>query len=460
MKIFQQTFLAGGLGFNIDDLALKKDENGQFVYIWLIAELLNSESLPSLAGYVNLRNQIKVFSETEVLPLILRECCSESGETLFIALIKYLTENSIEKSSLYSNTLGNIVKLIVSPPEGLYELVADFKNWKELIEITIENNIDMVISADNSNDPKVRRILEMIKVISDNVKRLLYTTESYQNIIKKVIDNLDLSKESNIILFTTMIDENKVDVASQISEDEKIIRETEHRIMLHTCSLIDQKVTTPAGLDSILQSLNLSIKRYSLSKIFDDFEITSDSISKFLINSLNYLIDEEAVNEDQEEVKEDIQETNEKNAILFNILFLQFTKRTISSIHQSNSESTYTIINKVLEYSKVKAEAFDFKMNLLKQTIKQTQSGNKNDNIIAIDELVAGKTDYETQIQEHEFELIECIGDVITSIIPYMHENIDEDILYSLLNTQIENIQKATYLALVYFYENFVPPLK
>ena len=300
----------------------------------------------------------------------------------------------------------------------------------------------------------------MIKVISDNVKRLLYTTESYQNIIKKVIDNLDLSKESNIILFTTMIDENKVDVASQISEDEKIIRETEHKIMLHTCSLIDQKVTTPAGLDSILQSLNLSIKRYSLSKIFDDFEITSDSISKFLINSLNYLIEEEAVNEDQEEVKEDIQETNEKNAILFNILFLQFTKRTISSIHQSNSESTYTIINKVLEYSKVKAEAFDFKMNLLKQTIKQTQSGNKNGNIIDLDELVAGKTDYETQIQEHEFELIECIGDVITSIIPYMHENIDEDILYSLLNTQIENIQKATYLALVYFYENFVPPLK
>ena len=73
LKIFQQTFLAGGLGFNIDNLALQKDSDGQFKFIWLVGELLNSESLPSLAGYINLRNQIKVFCETEILPLILRE---------------------------------------------------------------------------------------------------------------------------------------------------------------------------------------------------------------------------------------------------------------------------------------------------------------------------------------------------------------------------------------------------
>ena len=354
--------------------------------------------------------------------------------------------------------------MIVSPPEGLYELVAGFNNWKELLEITIENNIDTVLNTNDSNDPQVRRIIEMIKVISDTVKKLLYTTESYQNIISKIVDNLDLSKESNIILFTTMIDENKIDIAFQISEDEKTIRETENKIMKHMSSLIDQKVTTSAGLDSILHSLNLSIKRYSLSKILDDFEITSDSIAKFLINFLTYLIDEETVNieDEKEEPKKDIQDFNDKNAILLNTIginILLFIKRTISSIHEQNNDNKNTIINKVLEYSKVKAEAFDFKMNLLKQTIKETQLKRNNDNV-DLDELVAGRTDYETQIQELEFEVIECIGDVISNITPYMHEGINEDVLYALMSTHIENIQKATYLALVYFYENFVPPLK
>lgn len=145
LKIFQQTFLAGGLGFNIDDLALKTNENGNFEYVWLIGELLNSESLPSLAGYSNLKNQIKVFCETEVLPLMLRECCSESDKTLFIALIQYLTEKSIEKSSLYAKTLGNIVNLIINPPDGLYELVAEFKRWKELLSMTIEPSIQIIL---------------------------------------------------------------------------------------------------------------------------------------------------------------------------------------------------------------------------------------------------------------------------------------------------------------------------
>ena len=62
LKIFQQTFLIGGIGFNIDDLALKQDpETKEFKYIWLICELLTSSYLPSLAGYTHLRNQIQTF---------------------------------------------------------------------------------------------------------------------------------------------------------------------------------------------------------------------------------------------------------------------------------------------------------------------------------------------------------------------------------------------------------------
>jgi hypothetical protein len=202
LKVFQQTFLTGGLGFNIDDLALRRDEETQeFKYIWLLCELLAASNLPSLAGYTNLRNQIQLFCESEVLPLILRECCSESNNTLFFSMIVYLTQKSIDKSSLYAKTLGNIIEMIIKPPEGLYELVVDFNRWKDLLDVTINKHIGAVLDTDDTNNPIIRRKIEMIKTVSRSVKDLLYSLESYQNIRHAIRDNLDTAKDSNIILY-------------------------------------------------------------------------------------------------------------------------------------------------------------------------------------------------------------------------------------------------------------------
>jgi hypothetical protein len=124
-------------------------------------------------------------------------------------MILYLTDRSIEQSSLYAKTLGNIIKMIVEPPEGLYELVADFNKWKDLLDVTINAHIESVLSSDDSNDPKIRRKIEMIKIVSESAKSLLSSLESYQSIRRKIIQLLDVSKQSNIILYCTMVDDNK-----------------------------------------------------------------------------------------------------------------------------------------------------------------------------------------------------------------------------------------------------------
>ncbi|CAI2381223.1 unnamed protein product [Moneuplotes crassus] len=464
LKIFQQTFLIGGIGFNIDDLALKKEEGSEdFKYIWLLCELLTSSYLPSLAGYTNLRYQIQTFCEAEVYPLILRECCSESNNTLFFSMMKYLTQKSIEKSSIYAKTLGNIIQMIIKPPEGLYELVADFTRWKDLLDVTIGQHLDSVLQADDSNIPEIRRKIEMIKIVSDSVKHLLYSLESYQDIREKIIAELDVNKESNIILYSTMIDDQRWDSSALQFLDNEDIDETPtfkdvrclQSILNHISGLLDEKIDNLASLDSILESLNCALTKMGIGNILDSFAINFENIKFFLKNALDYLIVEEITLEESSEI--DTYTPVVLNTIGINLL--QFVKMIIGQLHSNDSEGTNVIIDGVFEYSKLKAEAFTQKTNLLKVKLQEAQKFSHKTQKSLIKE-AEEESDGSKIIQEQEYELIDCIAEVINNIIPYIHTAIDEDVLYTLIGTHIESIQKAAYLTLKYFYESFIPPLK
>jgi len=474
LKVFQQTFLAGGLGFNIDDLALERDENtGEFKYIWLLCELLTSSYLPSLAGYTHLRNQIQTFCESEVLPLILRECCtefSESNNTLFFSMILYLTKRSIEKSSLYAKTLGNIIRMIIDPPEGLYELVADFNRWKDLLDVTINTHIDSVLTTEDSNDSQARRKIEMVKIVSNSAKSLLSSLESYQDIRKKIINSLDVDKQSNIILYCAMADDTRWQTAELQFMDQDPEDKTDtynevkslQAILKHVSSQLDQKYSDFATLDSILESLNCAVTKMGIANMFDNFDIDHNKISIFLKNAIDFLIVEESSfeNEETEESKED---KTQKTAITLNTLginLLQFIKMIIGHLHSKNQESTVTIIDGVLEYSKTKAEAFNIKMDLLKDRIKATQTSKSKKKQVQSENKEEQLSEYSRQIQEQEYEVIDCISGVVSNITPYVHTQIDEDVLYTLVGTHIETVQKAAYVTLVHFYQNFIPALK
>ncbi len=70
LKMFRDLFLAGGLkgGFDVNRLFSK--ENGAR-FVWLAGVLLNVRHLPSLANFVEMKKQLVIFVDTEVLPLII-----------------------------------------------------------------------------------------------------------------------------------------------------------------------------------------------------------------------------------------------------------------------------------------------------------------------------------------------------------------------------------------------------
>jgi hypothetical protein len=68
--MFRDLFLAGGLkgGFDVNRLFSK--ENGTR-FVWLAGVLLNVRHLSSLANFVEMKKQLVIFVDTEVLPLII-----------------------------------------------------------------------------------------------------------------------------------------------------------------------------------------------------------------------------------------------------------------------------------------------------------------------------------------------------------------------------------------------------
>jgi hypothetical protein len=69
--MFRDLFLAGGLkgGFDVTRLFTQ----GENRFVWLAGVLLNVRHLPSLANFVEMKKQLIIFVDTEVLPLIINQ---------------------------------------------------------------------------------------------------------------------------------------------------------------------------------------------------------------------------------------------------------------------------------------------------------------------------------------------------------------------------------------------------
>jgi hypothetical protein len=72
LKMFRDLFLAGGLKGGFDVSKLFTEENASR-FVWLAGVLLNVRHLPSLANFVEMKKQLVIFVDTEVLPLIINQ---------------------------------------------------------------------------------------------------------------------------------------------------------------------------------------------------------------------------------------------------------------------------------------------------------------------------------------------------------------------------------------------------
>ena len=68
--MFRYLFLSGGLKGSFDVNRLFSEDNAA-KFVWLAGVLLNVRHLQSLANFVEMKKQLVIFVDTEVLPMII-----------------------------------------------------------------------------------------------------------------------------------------------------------------------------------------------------------------------------------------------------------------------------------------------------------------------------------------------------------------------------------------------------
>ena len=73
IKMFKDIFLRGEVGFDVQELFTSPTES----YVWLASLLLETKNLTSLSQLMELRRQLMLFVETEVVPALVNIATSE-----------------------------------------------------------------------------------------------------------------------------------------------------------------------------------------------------------------------------------------------------------------------------------------------------------------------------------------------------------------------------------------------
>lgn len=70
LKMFRDLFLDGSINFDIATL-MQESDGGKFEYAWLLAAMLNFKYLVSLTSFLELKNQLIIFVESDVIPALI-----------------------------------------------------------------------------------------------------------------------------------------------------------------------------------------------------------------------------------------------------------------------------------------------------------------------------------------------------------------------------------------------------
>ena len=93
LKMFRDLFLDGSINFDIATL-MQENEDGQFEYAWLLASMLNFKYLVSLTGFLELKNQLIIFVESDVIPALI-----VGDKRLIVALCETIADKALDRNA-------------------------------------------------------------------------------------------------------------------------------------------------------------------------------------------------------------------------------------------------------------------------------------------------------------------------------------------------------------------------
>lgn len=110
--MFRDLLLSGGISFDVTQLfSTEKADN----YVWLAAALLNTKYLASLSTYIQLKKQMVIFVETEIVPTLVNQ--AQQGNTQFIINIVKFMVDKLPHNPEYLYTVEYFLKKMIDPGE-------------------------------------------------------------------------------------------------------------------------------------------------------------------------------------------------------------------------------------------------------------------------------------------------------------------------------------------------------
>ena len=129
LKMFRDLFLDGSINFDIGALMQERDSDNKFKFTWLLACMLNFKYLVSLTNLLELKNQLIIYVESDVMPALI-----VGDKDLIVTLNETLASKALTSNS-HKLTLEYFIAKLVDPGEDFAEDMKPVLKTDEFIEI-------------------------------------------------------------------------------------------------------------------------------------------------------------------------------------------------------------------------------------------------------------------------------------------------------------------------------------
>jgi hypothetical protein len=167
MKIFRDIFLQGGISFdisslfnssryseiNLDDLkleTLRKHFSNQDNFAWFASILLNINNMGSLNNLPDLKRQLSVFLEIEVVPALI-VTVQNGQKDLVMQLIESFKTKVTDSNDSCLSTLENLVSKMVNPGDDFQksgEALLQVDDFKQIFRILSQEKAKTFLDKD------------------------------------------------------------------------------------------------------------------------------------------------------------------------------------------------------------------------------------------------------------------------------------------------------------------------
>ena len=150
LKMFRDLFLDGSINFDMYEF-IKRDSEDKFEFEWLLAKFLNMKYLVSLGQFLELKNQLVLFCESDVIPTLMN-----ADKELLINLCSILAKNACESQDVTTSTSWQLtfeyfVSRLVDPGEEFpieMKPILKIDEFKQIFHRTVSSVAQQLIDTD------------------------------------------------------------------------------------------------------------------------------------------------------------------------------------------------------------------------------------------------------------------------------------------------------------------------